>query len=134
MSEAPFVPLEGERLPVASTFPWKNKGVLFATACGSALLLLLAMAAHPGLPGGWLIGWLATVVVSVATVRLCDVPSAEPPARSLPARELGAPLAHAFAALVLLWSALRLGVLGVIPHQVLSLALVVPAAFLWLVF
>jgi 4-amino-4-deoxy-L-arabinose transferase-like glycosyltransferase len=91
------------------------------------------MCARPALPGGFWLGLLGTCLALVAALSFVERADAAEPAALLSGRELLVPASAGFVALLVLWAALRLAVLGVIPHQSLVLALLVPAAFLGLV-
>jgi 4-amino-4-deoxy-L-arabinose transferase-like glycosyltransferase len=133
MNDAPSVPLQPERLSTASAFPWKERSVSLAVLVGGAALALLAMCARPGLPGGLWLGLIGTCAASVAALRFAELESAAQPAGVFSARTLLAPVLHGSGALVVFWAALRWAVLGVLPQQTWLLAVVVPAAFVWLV-
>jgi len=132
MNDAPSVPIEPDPLASVSAFPWKLRATQLATlACGAALALL-AMCARPALPGGLWLGVFGVAVAAAAALGLSERLDAGAPARVVAGRQLLWPLVHSLLALVALWGALRLGVLGVLRQQVLVLGLLVPAAFLWL--
>src|SRR6187402_814936 len=132
MNDAPPVPLEPNPLASASAFPWKLRATQLATlACGAALALL-AMCARPALPGGLWLGVFGVAVAAAAALGLSERTDLRASARVVAGRQLLWPLVHSLLALVALWGALRLGVLGVLRQQVLVLGLLVPAAFLWL--
>ena len=96
-------------------------------------LALAAMIAHPSLPGGLFVGLVGTCIGVAASLFLLDTFRAPEVVHQVAARGLLWPVVNAGAAVLLLWVALRLAVSGVVPAQTLTLAVVVPAGFLWLI-
>ncbi|MEY2936985.1 MAG: hypothetical protein RL033_7734, partial [Pseudomonadota bacterium] len=147
MNDAPSVPLDPERSSAPldpalsstglssteSSIPWRQRAPALGLLVAGLLLALLAMAAHPALPGGLWLGMLGTALAAGGTLAVFHVTPVRPVAATLSGRELLGPGLQALAALLTFWLALRLGVLGVIPAQSWVLALLVPGTFLWLV-
>jgi 4-amino-4-deoxy-L-arabinose transferase-like glycosyltransferase len=132
MSDASPMHLDTDRVPALSSPAWKKRSVLAVLLLVGALLSLSAMGARPGLPGGLWIGLLGICLAAGSTLLLFEsFGPREMAARQVAARELLWPALHASVALFLLWGALRLAVLGVIPAQTLVLSIVVPLAFSW---
>lgn len=131
MSDASPLAFDADRAPAWSS-SWKQRVAATAVLLLGAVVALCAMCARPSLPGGFFIGLAGTVVATGAALVLLDSFGRLRVTRSVRLSEVAWPLAQVAAAGLMLFVALRLAVLGVVPAQTLTLAIVVPAAFIWL--
>jgi 4-amino-4-deoxy-L-arabinose transferase-like glycosyltransferase len=131
MSDVSSVPLEAAAAPRLSSSSWKQRGAWFAGFVGAAVLALLSMCAKPALPGGLLLGALATSLSTGCLLTFLGTWRSVEVVRQVSARALVAPLGHLLASSLWLWLLLRLAVAGVLPLQTALLAVAVPAGFIW---
>jgi 4-amino-4-deoxy-L-arabinose transferase-like glycosyltransferase len=130
MSDASPLALDADHATWSSS--WKRRAVAMAVLLLGAVLALTAMCARPSLPGGFFIGLVGTAVATGATLVLLDTFYRPGVARTVPLSEVVWPLALVAAAALVSFVALRLAVVGVVPAQTLTLAVLVPFAFIWL--
>src|SRR4051794_15426200 len=108
MSDVSSVPLEAAAAPRLSSSSWKQRGAWFAGFVGAAVLALLSMCAKPALPGGLLLGALATSLSTGCLLTFLGTWRSVEVVRQVSARALVAPLGHLLASSLWLWLLLRL--------------------------
>lgn len=133
MSDASPLALDADRAPAAWSSSWKRRAVATALLLLGAVVALGSMCARPALPGGFFIGLVGTLVASGAALALVGTFHPSPVTRSVRLSELVWPVVQVALAVLVLFVALRLAVLGVVPAQTLTLAVLVPSAWIWLV-